>query len=104
ATAWAADACPDGAQELSRPHRLADGDVKERVGLDRAGQDARSVKLFERSARASERRSREPRREPDGARLGGARVRNPGGWGVARRLRGSTVAAVGGRRSGRRGA
>ncbi len=61
-------------------------------------QDARSDRLPEGAARREQRRSQRADREPDGARLGGARLRGARARGVARRLRRSPVAALGGRR------
>ena len=46
------------------------------VGVDRARQGARPERLPAGSARGAQRGGRGPHREPDGARLGGARVRD----------------------------
>ena len=63
-----------------------------------ARQDARSDRLPERSARREQRRGQRAHREPDGARLGGAGLRDARAGAVARRLRRSAVAAVRSRR------
>ena len=73
------------------------------ASVDRARQGARSVGLSSGSARRQERGLAEPPRQPDGARVGRARIRRARARGVARRLHRPAVAAVGsGRRAGQR--
>ena len=71
------------------------------IGVDRARQGARPERLPAGSARGAQRGGGEPDREPDGARLGGARVRDAQPGAVARGLRRPAVAAVGRRRGSR---
>ena len=70
------------------------------IGLDRAGQGARSQRLPAGSARGAERGGGKPHREPDGARLGGAGIRDAERGTVARRLRRPALAALGRGRGG----
>ena len=74
--------------------RVAVGDGAAGIGVDRAWQGARSIRVSARPARGSQRGGRGTHREPDGAGLGRARVRDARAGAVARRLRRSTVAAV----------
>ena len=73
----------------ARPHRL---------GVDHHRQDAGPLRLPQRSARREQRRGQRADREPDGAGVGLARLREPRSGGVDRRLRRSAVAAVRGGR------
>ena len=66
-----------------------------RVGLRVARKSSRSVRLPPRPPRRQERGIRRPHREPDGARLGRARIRIARSRAHAWRLRRSAVAAVG---------
>ena len=71
----------------------------QRIRLHHHGEDARSERLPHRPPRGEQRGGERTDREPDGARVRRARVRDPRTGGLARRLCRSPVAAVG---SGRR--
>ena len=71
------------------------------IGVDRARQGARPERLSAGPSRRAQRGGREPNREPGGAGVGRAGIRDAGRRAVARRLRRSALAAVGrGRGSG----
>ena len=76
---------------------LASG-ARQESGVDHHRQDARPDRLPEGPARREHRRGQRAHREPDGARLGGARVRDARPRSLARRVRRPAVAAVGGGR------
>ena len=83
---------------VPRSHRRARGGGANRVGLHLDRQDAGSHRLPERPPRREFRGSERADRKPDGARVGGARVRDPRAGRLTRRLCRPAVAAVGGRR------
>ncbi len=72
--------------------------AREDPSIGRHRQDARSDGVSESTPRREQRRGKRADREPDGARVGVARLRNTGAGGVARRLRRSVVASLRSRR------
>ena len=101
-TAAVGTAGRDRAGRLPRPARRADGrGGGGAVGGASPRQGARPQRLSQGPARGAQRRSRGAHREPDGARLGRARVREPGARAVAGRVRRSAVTALGRGRGGR---
>ena len=71
-------AAPRRRWRLPRPHRRASPDGRaHETGVDRHRQDARSQRLPAGSARRAQRGGGGAHREPAGARLGRARVREP---------------------------
>ena len=87
------------AARVPRPdHRASPQVAREEPVSIVARQDARSDRLPEGAPRREQRRSQRADREPDGAGVGGARLRGARRRGVARRLRRSAVAPVGSRR------
>ena len=82
------------ADGVSRPDRRADGDGAARDGVDRARQGDRPERLPAGPARGAQRGGGKPDREPDGARLGGPRIRDAESRAVARGLRRPAVAAL----------
>ena len=89
------------ARRVSRPDRRADRDGVAGVGVDRAGESARPERLPAGPARGAQRGGRRPDREPGGARLRGARIRDAESRTVAGGFRRSAVAALRRRRRSR---
>ena len=89
-----------GAARDGVPPRVPRPDRRPRRGrpagprLDRDGQNARPDRVSQGFARREHRRGQRADREPDGARVGGARVRDARSGAVARRVRRPSVAVV----------